>query len=508
MDPLGIGVPNLGKSEFDLNKIIESGFQRQRANRMLKDQQDREDYQNFINKLPSFDAFNNKLSTDLNNKVQKMKDYAEQKFKAGVFSPFVKTERGPEGKNVEKELKNMENELATITPFYKKASDVYAQAEKVVNDPTKKDLINRDLTLANMKKIAEAKSPQELAAAISENPIVFKETPVDMFKYFNDSFDELISRADQELLGIKRDPRTGLIVTETGIADNKAQNAGMRIFRNAMRDTNKASWINENYKADKEAGLTKNAEGLDIDKQEWFIREYMPELGNKATVRNPVTEGGTGKKKPELTSVSENGLVWKTGPKAINVPDTIEIYKPDGSTEEKAISNAKLSEFGYGKLPDGSMGKYVKFIVTSKDGANTLTEEYVAPYEQYKKLISDNYVAKGVEKLDEMSNKPADIKYNVSIEKKDTGTVIGNWWRRNVSGNENPSDVTINLTGVNGEAASVKEVEEFKKLMNETSFNSDKEAADMYSRVKTFMRDNEIKSFDEAIQILKDNGKL
>lgn len=503
VDPIAIGVFDTGKSSYDPLKTIDEGWERQRQNRMIKDEQRREDYKSFIKNLPTFDAFNIRLSSDLNDKVQKMREYAERKYKAGQFSPFLKTEKGPEGKNVEKELKRMEREIMTIAPFYEKAAKAYDTALSTAKNPKLQDKINQKLTWENLDKIANAKTVDEMAQALSKNPVVFKPTPIDMLKYFNDQFDTLVSKADQELLGIRKDPKTGLIISETGLAENKARNAGMQVYRNAMRDENMANWITENYQQAKSFGLTKDRNGMDMDQMEWYLKEHMPQLATTSTVRNPLKEGGTGSnKKKELTVINKGKYYQvKTGPSAINVPGEITGMDEKGNEVNMTSQNAKLSEFGYGELPDGSIGKYAKLTFTEGSGFEKETREITVPYSEYQQVIKDNYIVPGLKDIESGEDIVAPIQYTATknVEEKRKG-LRGGWKKFD--------EISYELKDRNGELAKPEEQIEFKKLIELKRYEDVDEAVDMYIKIKTFMRNNNRSSFDATIKELQKLGKL
>jgi hypothetical protein len=496
-DPMGIGVFDTGKSSYDPLQTIRSGWEKTRQERMIKDEREREDYQNYVNKLPTFDAFNEKLSSDLNSKVGKMKEYAEQKYKAGIFSPFLKTERGPEGKKVNDELKRMEKEIMNIAPFYEKAANVYNQSMAVAKDINNRDLINRKLTFQNLKKIADAETPEQLAEAISQNPVVFKPTPIDMLKYFNEQFDTLVSPADKELLDIKTDPKTGLIISTTGLGENKARNAGMQIFRTAMRDDNKKQWITEKYQQAKESGLTKDASGMDMDMQEWYLKEHMPQLAITSDVRNPVKDStsGTGKKK-KLTVINKGKYFEvKTGPEAISVPGEIKGLDEKGKDITISSQNALLSGFGYGPMPDGSIGKYAKLTIVEGSGDEKESIEITTPYSEYQQVIKDNYVVPGLKDIEAGEDVIAPVTYSATktMEKRKKG----------LFGSE---EVPIyELKDRNGRPAKAEEQIEFKNFVQSEGLEDVGYAADIYSKIKTFMRDNNIRNFEQGKKLYKES---
>ena len=93
-DPLGIGVPDLGKSSYDPLATIRRGWDVTRARQERKRQEQRQDYQQFVEDLPTFEGINAQVTAELNKDVAKMKELAEQEMLAGPFAQFARTEEG------------------------------------------------------------------------------------------------------------------------------------------------------------------------------------------------------------------------------------------------------------------------------------------------------------------------------------------------------------------------------------------------------------------------------
>lgn len=502
-DPLGIGIPDLGKSSFDPIASIRQGWETSRQDRMIKDAERKEEYQNYIKDLPTFDEINNKFAQDLNKDVQDMSALAYKKYKAGSFDPFV---RGKSGQPAGQELMQKKKEIQQKQGLYQRYLPMFEKAVTEASDIKNKDLIDQELTKQNFDKIRSAETMEEWAQSIQQNPVVYKPTPVDLVKEVDARLKTLLP--DDETLGITRtlDPNTGMyrITTKEGVSNTRAVNSMRKVYRDLIRNDRYKNYISSAYQ-NEDALRKQTQDGLPLDQEDWFISQYIPEYGQKITEKyvSPKSDSEKGKdKKVEIQpDMEDDGMWYRTLDEAITIPDRITVYNPDGTTSEKPVSSAKLSGFGYTELPDGSKGKAVRFIVTEKgigENASPISKEYLAPYENYKNRIKQIYNPVDVQKMESIEDVVAPVTYTAegSVDTKQTGSL---WWK----GKED--EYNVQLKDRQGNPVSPEENVQFKSFMQSEGIKDVNVASKLYSNIRTYMRDNYILYFEEGVKKYKES---
>lgn len=279
-DPLGIGVPDLGVSSYDPIATIRAGWLKNREERLIKAEQRREDYQKFLETLPTFEAINQKVAGKLNERVIEMGRLAHQRYKSGAWSPFAKTETGA---STERELQRMQKEVITEGQLYNAMLPKYKAAEKYLSDPENIEKIDMDLTRRNMSAFTEAEDIDAMNRALTKPLVVLKPEPVELNEYLNKMIDMYIPGEDKGLVSSVFDPEMNKWkLTEVTYKDPDRVIRGMRkIYRN-MEDKYKNE-VNRRYLQPETIKETKD--GVPISEEDWFISQYVPEYAKKLDVQ-------------------------------------------------------------------------------------------------------------------------------------------------------------------------------------------------------------------------------
>ena len=71
-DPLGVGVPDLGRSSYDPIATIQAGWDRSRQDRLIRKDREQRNYEQFQQTLPTVDSVNKNLASIQNKKIMEM----------------------------------------------------------------------------------------------------------------------------------------------------------------------------------------------------------------------------------------------------------------------------------------------------------------------------------------------------------------------------------------------------------------------------------------------------
>jgi len=299
-DPLGIGVPDLGRSSYDPIATIRAGWLKDREERLIKDEQRREDYQKFMEGLPTFEAINEKVASKLNQKAMEMGKLAYQRYKAGAWSPFARTETGA---STERELARKQNEIITEGQAYNAMLEKYKAAEEYLSDPENYEKVDLELTRKNRDAFTQADDIDGMIKAFNKPFIVLKPEPVELNKYLNQLYDQYIPGEDKDIVKkVYNEKMDKWEVTERTYKDPQRVIAGMRkIYRNA--EPKYRNEIDRRFeKAPEAEKVDKN--GVPIDAEDWFISQYVPEYGKKLDLR---LYAGKGKERADWSFLPGQG---------------------------------------------------------------------------------------------------------------------------------------------------------------------------------------------------------
>jgi len=346
-DPLGIGVLDLGRSTYDPIATVQQTWANARQDRMIKDQQAKEEYKQLQASLPSFKGVNTKVASMLNQKATEMGNLAYQKYKSGMFSPWAKTNKG---KSTEQELAMGMNELADYGAAFEPLTQQYAEAQKVISDPKNKDLIDLKLTNERMSQFADTEGKQDIkgllenmADATAKGLVVFKPKPVELNAHVTERLKGMLPDEDVKTT-VVTDPATGLVTsTQTTYVDpNRAARAFVKMYDNFDESEQQyKNAIDEAYvKAKKiDPASVQDKLGNPIPVADWFAANYVPEYANqiKKSVKFEPKDGKAGGFNFGLPKKDENGIY------NLNDFETTSTFKRKLSDSETVSEDYKAS---------------------------------------------------------------------------------------------------------------------------------------------------------------------
>lgn len=276
-DPMGVGVLDLGRSSFDPIEWIRSGIEQQRQDRLLEGQNRREEYFNYIDKLPTFEAVNQKVASKLNSDVVKMGEYAYKNYRLGDWSPFAKTDKGLP---VQQELNRLETEIADKGAAYNAMLPKYKSAYDYVSDPENFDKIDWDLTNGRMRSFTDAEDVKGMTQALNKPLVVLKPEPVELADWLKGQISTYIPGEDKDIASKVFDPNVNkFLVTETTFKDPiRVANGMKKIYKTA--DDKYKNEINRRYERAPEEEKT-TSDGVNIPVEDWFAAQYVPEYAKK-----------------------------------------------------------------------------------------------------------------------------------------------------------------------------------------------------------------------------------
>lgn len=293
-DPLGIGVPDLGRSSYDPIATIASGWENTRQERLIKGDRDQASYQQYLKSMPTVEGVNQNISRKLNQKMVKMGGLFKQRQKAGPFGKWAKTD---EGGNLTAELSRLENEVATDIPIYNHYSSVYEKDLATMRSGANKDKIDWELTNQNVKRMNEAKDVTEFAQPFADNGgtlVVFRPEEADMIGWVKDSIDTFAPGVDTEVLSQGKDPNTGKWRTTT--LETKDQK---RIYDSIIKGYANAPMAVKNQVdrmyATAPASDKRDENGVVMEPDAWYASQFAPEWGKKTSTTQTTIDEGTGK---------------------------------------------------------------------------------------------------------------------------------------------------------------------------------------------------------------------
>ena len=324
---MGIGVPDLGKSSYDPLATIRRGWDVTRARQERKRQEQRQDYQQFVEDLPTFEGINAQVTAELNKDVAKMKELAEQEMLAGPFAQFARTE---EGKKVEDELTQMSTKVIEKGARYEALKPEVEAAQTFLSDPKNAHLINQKRTREKWNRLKEAKdieSMEQITKEGLEGLVSLKPEPQDILGYVDsiaggiEGFRETATPSIDEATGMLR-------VTKEKVKDPVAVHSafvtGYRAAKPEMRDA-----IDEMHERAPEETKS-DTEGNLLTKEDWFANQFSGRFAPEVTEAISQLRADTDKVKQAFrpgTGRTETGEITPDAPKhdiVMSMPVNIE----------------------------------------------------------------------------------------------------------------------------------------------------------------------------------------
>ena len=353
-DPLGIGVPDLGKSTYDPIATIRSGFAQSHKEALLDEQRRYNAYQNFVSKLKPFQAVNAKVGSMLNKEMIDLSRLAYKQYMAGKWSP-VTFKKGQE--SIDAEMSRKENELIQKGQRYNTMLAQYKKWHDFVSDPKNAELIDKKLTGERFQKFTEAGDINSMEEAIREGLVVLKPKPLEMSKWLVDAIKTYAPDYKKFTEKVGTDPETGQIifkdVSEKDVpAMINAITKKYRLSKTGGEDPRYASYIDQQY-ADAPS-YEKKVGGITLTPPEWFAKKFLPEYPTQEKLRTTSQSSAAAKKNIVKKIIPENPLKTTTIPVQTNFTvKTMETKEPGaiGKIFGKEAKNEEVVSTQSEKLP-------------------------------------------------------------------------------------------------------------------------------------------------------------
>lgn len=279
-DPLGIGVPDLGKSSYDPIATIRHGWENSRQERLMNKEMGQQNYQSYLKNMPTPEGVNQKITRNLNKDIGKMGGLFKRKQQAGGFAGFAK---GDSGESLTAELSQLENKVASEVPVYNHYSEVYEKDVGVMRNPNNKDKIDWDLTNENVDAMNKAENVTDFAQPFADNGgslVVMRPEEADMIGWVKDSVDTFAPGLDSNIIAAGKDPNTGKYKTTTlETKDQKrVYDSIIKGYANAPRAVKNE--VDRMY-ADAPAETKTDENGVEMEADAWYATQFAPEWGRK-----------------------------------------------------------------------------------------------------------------------------------------------------------------------------------------------------------------------------------
>ncbi|MBU0651235.1 hypothetical protein KKC59_04930, partial [bacterium] len=280
-DPMGIGIPDLGKSSYDPIATIKRGWEKDREDRAIKNAERREEWKEQKKAIPTFESVNAKIAGILNQKAVKLGSYVDQQYKAGMFAPWAKSgEVDKDGKRTStwQEMQRLESELASEGEAYNRLLPAYQKAEAIINDPTKNKQVDWDITKKRMDQFKNG-SLEEMAD-VAPKLVAFKPDQINLQKEFMSILGDYITPDSEPVITKAFDPSTGKLLVRESTSKDQAillRNTTSAIKDMLGRDDEYSNAMKNQYDMVK----PKTKDGVPIDIVTYWVGEKIPDYGEK-----------------------------------------------------------------------------------------------------------------------------------------------------------------------------------------------------------------------------------
>ncbi|MBE3085400.1 MAG: hypothetical protein IMZ64_04185, partial [Bacteroidetes bacterium] len=331
-DPMGIGIPDLGKSSYDPIATIKQGWDNYAQNSAIKDSQRREDWKAQKKALPTFEAVNANVAGILNKKAMQLGEFADRKYKSGEFFPFATTgqvdDKTGKKKKAWEEMQRLESDLSKEGEAYNALLPAYKEALKIRNNPSLRDELDLEYTDQQMKDFATGDLSK--MAEVAPNLVGYKPTPVQMMEEVTKRMESYYN--PDELIQLKKawDPDLQKFVITEGmnIDLNKAKAAMPKIYEDLSYEKNPfTNDVKRRYKNASESEKIDKETGVVMDNKDWFSNRFFPFLDQRIkTTRVSKATPAAGSDKPKFDWSNMLGNITRDEKGAWKLPE-------DGMTE-------------------------------------------------------------------------------------------------------------------------------------------------------------------------------
>lgn len=283
-DPLGIGVPDLGRSSYDPIATARQGWENMRQERMMNREMDQQNYQSYLKNMPTPEGVNQKITRSLNKDLGKMGDLFQQKQRAGGFEGFAK---GPGGDPLSEELAVLENKVASDIPMYNNYSAAYTKDVGVMRNPNNMEKIDWELTNKNVEAMNEADNVNDFAQPFINNGgslVVMKPEPVDVMTTVTDKLKQYMPEEMVQKIRESWDPNMNKMRVDTieGVDPAMLERNMLKVYDD-MQQPGYEKYSNAIASAYRNAPETEKVtdDKIPIDEKAWFVGRYSPEYADR-----------------------------------------------------------------------------------------------------------------------------------------------------------------------------------------------------------------------------------
>jgi hypothetical protein len=288
VDPMGIGVPDYGRSSFDPVEFVRRTWDEAQLKQAFGKKEEYDRFQKQLGALPEkAKAWEQKSINDINNLRSQVESIESDLYKRGVYkSGYVPT--GKDEKDMTKR-DTMVDALRTKIGLYNQEGKWYDQDVKMIRDLATKGEIDEGLTMQRMDEYYNLGTAEEKAARradITKPLIVMRPKEVDKLKAIAEGANTFL----RNVIGTEVTPQTlqsGEYLKTIETADPVLVERGMGQMWDAFPEEYKNSFIRDYDKAPKseKTAIEGDAE-ITITPKDWFISKWAPGYAKKINLKS------------------------------------------------------------------------------------------------------------------------------------------------------------------------------------------------------------------------------
>jgi hypothetical protein len=361
-DPMGIGVPTSYTPVHNPMETIRRSWETTRQNRLIKQENKRQDYKEKREALPTFEAVNQKVGGVLNEMTEDLRNYYLEESKKGDFEAFTDN-LTKKGRAVQARMNEKERQIIEHGKAYSAMVPKYKAAYDFTTNPKNYENIDWETTQERMNSF-ETGDLQSMTNAVSEGLVEMKATPVDIQKWKRDNIEMYIPEETVEISSEKIDETTGKIrIEDIKYKDPKEAARQMRLMYNDAPEKIQ-KYLQKEYEAAPEAEKT-TKDGLVIGVDDWFVSKHMPSYGKQIGVKyyagKPTGRGGFSLNFPGRNDKGVYDFKESAQTKVLGTP----AYTSDGETPTANYTSAATINL---------QGAYKKPIIMGDSPGNVDTQ--------------------------------------------------------------------------------------------------------------------------------------
>ena len=282
VDPMGIGVPDYGRSSFDPVEFVRRTWDEAQAKKMMRDEGARQKYQSMLEGMPTPEAFEQATVTQLNKEGSEISNRVYEAYQKGGFDPL---KASPETDKEISDLNRQMSEYKNKIDLYKFAKDSYIKEWNRSRDLGKQGKIDEELTQQNFQKFMDEPDIYKKMAILTENPLtVMKPEPVDVMSEFQKAINLFSPGLSKTITYESFDPTTGALRIESleGVPKEDVDQVMSKAW-GVFSEPVKNEW-RRRYESAPESEKV-NKDGIKLDVEDWFRAKYSPLYAERMNVQ-------------------------------------------------------------------------------------------------------------------------------------------------------------------------------------------------------------------------------